>query len=153
MKTTRLRFNNDLVEIESDDPAMHREFLRLFAARTPHGKSITNSSESKMRENVREFVRLCRRHKTQYGVLQALVRTGSATRDEMIKAGDMNANGKHGPLSLAGCRGSMSKNAIRLNLGKDWWTDSTTPDGKHVTTLDSHVYEQLKDVLAEDSGS
>jgi hypothetical protein len=139
MSTTVRADGKVVVTVDSDDRAMEERLARyameLIATRTPSGNSEWQ---------VQKFIERCGRHESQAGLIRELVEKGKMSRSEMIKAAK-----KEGGSGLAGCRGSISKNAGACNLPTDWWKDTSglTPD-QHFTELRPDVREALRAEIA-----
>jgi hypothetical protein len=92
----------------------------------------------------------CKRYESsQLAVLKCLLKNGGkATKDQLIAALGTGKNGTN----LAGCRGSMSKNARACGFPRDWWTDrvvSRDKDDKEIreTALHPAISKMLAKLL------
>ncbi|MDD2806489.1 MAG: hypothetical protein PHV33_13135 [Elusimicrobiales bacterium] len=139
--STTLKINGKTVTVDSDDRGLEERLAR-YAIEMVAGQP---GAESGAGWNLARFIRRSGRHDSQKALLRELVEKGTMTRSEMVTAA-----GKTSGRELAGCRGSMSKNAIASKLPTDWWKDSW--DHKRndfVTVLREDVRAALKAALEQ----
>lgn len=137
---TKLNLNGKTVTITSDDPAL-QERLARYALELAAGGQEEGAGTG---WNIKRFVSRSRKHASQYDLLKALVKKGALTHKEMVKIILSEKGGK----GLAGCRGSMSKNARSSGLPENWWERAWDYE-KHdyVITLRKDVRAELKTEL------
>lgn len=134
--STTVKVGKSETTIKSDDIALEERLARYAIELTAGRQLLVGGADWQLPK----FITRCGRHQSQIGLLRQLVEKGRMTRSEMVKAA-----GKSSGRELAGCRGSMSKNALASKLPSDWWKDSwDQKSGERITELRSDVREDLK---------
>ncbi len=134
---TTLTINGTVITIESKTPELEERLAKYAMELEVRGRGPAVVSA-----DWKGFIRRSRQHQSQIGLIKALVasETGQLARSEMVKAA-----GKKSGRELAGCRGSMSKNAIAFNLPSDWWKTSwDSKKNEYAAILRADVREALK---------
>lgn len=138
MRTT-VKINDTVITLESDSPEIVERLAKYAIELEARGRGPAADSTA---WKLSSFVRRSLRHPSQIGLLRALVASenGQLARSEMVKAA-----GKKNGRELAGCRGSMSKNAIAANLPSDWWKTSwDRKKNEYAAILRADVHKALK---------
>jgi hypothetical protein len=133
--STKIEFKSGFVVIDSSDKETE---LKLGEAVL---KAVVPQKKVYAGWDISKFLERTKRHETQYGILRLLIEAGTVNRKQMIVAG-----GFDGPANLAGCRGSMTQNAIACGLPKAWWTDEYK-DGTVLTTIKEEIREAIAEVI------
>lgn len=139
--STTVKTKIGTVEVKSDQPGLE-ERLAKYALELSARETEQAAADGAWQ--IPEFVQRCLRQPSQKKLIRFLVEKGRVTRQEMIKAA-----GKASGSELAGCRGSVSKNAKNCKLPSNWWQDSRDErTQEHVTELRADIREALKKELA-----
>ena len=137
--STTLKINGKTVTVESDDRGLEERLAR-YALDMVAGQP---GEETGAGWNLARFIRRSSRHDSQKALLLQLVEKGVMTRSEMVTAA-----GKTSGRELAGCRGSMSKNAKASNLPDGWWKDAWDQKrNDYITVLREDVRAGLRAAL------
>lgn len=142
---TKLNLNGKTVTISSDDLGL-QERLARYALELAAGVRPDAGADEAVEPawNIKRFVSRSRKHASQYDLLKALVKKGAVAHKEMVKIIVSEKGGK----GLAGCRGSMSKNARASGLPENWWERAWDYEkGDYVITLNNEVRAALKTEL------
>lgn len=135
--STTIKTNNNETFIKSDIPGLEERLARYALEIINVGNSTI---ATKTDWDLSRFIRCSTRYESHVGILRQLIEKGSMTRSEMVSAA-----GKESGRELAGCRGSMSKNAKASKMPIDWWKDSWDQKKKeYVTELRHDVREAFK---------
>jgi hypothetical protein len=140
--STKLNLNGKMVTITSDDLAL-QERLARYALELAAGLQAAGGRGEVAHTvgNIKRFVSRSRKHTSQYDLLKALVKKGALAHKEMVKIIVSDKGGK----GLAGCRGSMSKNARASHLPENWWERAWDYEKRdYVITLREDVRAELK---------
>ena len=169
MKTTKIKINDTLINIESDDEKIHELLARLIvekvALNSPAAPEAAKEKGRITKAVIQEIVERCGKAPTQLAILRLLAKSdkGRATRKEMREAA-MEAAKESGwntfnkedarslNQSLAGCRGSMSKTMDSAGYAegvshRDIWRDIGPKGDNVITQLDKTAHQYLRDIL------